>query len=786
MTFSLSLTPSPADRIGGYTFFSLPLPRGRFSGPLEAQVNGGSDPVELWPLGHWPDGSVRMAQGLICRTGGEVSLAVGPASSGGGRPPAEETAFSFGKHQLDWCGVTKMYRMAYEGMCYFDPASFAQTFLGESGERVVCAPEGPVQVVLWHRHWLRLETFVSGQTRNGATGFRFRLQWDLFDRVPGCVLAVMAQHDRPGMPALTLKAIQTEIGTGNDGPILHGVHQRRWGFEYTGNRSVETSEKVDVRVEGGVFAPQVANFESLGDTTVYPPHLNPPPREVSPFFWLTARDRRVVLEVEDFSLLRPKGVILDDGRIQVGLWPEWADPVVWPQGRRRQIRLAIGVEPSGQPAEPAPLQSLTAALLDTQRAQLPAEVYREARFFDLPWLPPCRPDKNPRIEGWAAQVSTLKTPPEFFNLGDTPDSHYTRTYYPLGRVPLKPGAADAPPGLSITSGRNAMAVGSMDARDPVWVNNEYDVLHCLACEFLRSGNAVLFRQLGWFARHTVEVDFFCFHDSESLHRAQGAHSVGHTSGGAYPSHFWTQGLTQYYFLTGDQDALEVIRALAEKTIWYFDHPRLGKLGSGINREMGWAVLTLVSSYEATMEPAFLQYARRLIDSVVVEPLPDDLPVLNFGHTSLLLGCKAYLEATEHAAETAPVRGWYLRVVRLAVHSAWHVPGRVERSEVRSKLSYDYDRLDQGPAAGQRPRSGILHGYAALACLSYAWRLTGERAFLEAGLRTVRAFFDESPGYFGAFRNPQPEGKPFAWAYRTMMEFFQALDEAELLREFELP
>lgn len=787
MRFQLSIAPSSGDRAGGYTFFSLPLPRGRFSGAIEARdPEDSSIAVELWPLASWPDGSVRMAQGLIKRRAGQVVLEVVSAATPLDHKAESASSFAFGKHQLDWCESSKMYRLAYEGMQYFDPGQFSQIFTTATGERVACYVEGAVKVVARHQHWLRLEAQFKGQSRDGSTGLRFRILWDLFADVPGCVLAVMAIHDRPGAVTLTLKSIQTELGLAeSSGPVLHGVHQKRYGFEYTENRCVETPAALDLRVEGDVFAPQIANFESLGDTLDYPPYLNPPPREVSPFFWLKDGERRVVMEMENFNFLRPKGVLLEEGKACVGIWPEWAGPVIWQQGRRRQIRLAIGVEPSGPPADPARLQAATAALLETHRAQSAPDTYRQAGFFDMPWLPPCRPDKNPRIEGWASQVSVLKTPPEFFNFGDTPDSHYTRTYYPLGRVGLKKGAVDVPPGLAVISGRNAVAAGAMDARDPVYVNNEYDVLHCLASEYLRSGNAVLFRQLGWFARHTIEVDFLCYSDFESLHRAQGAHSVGHTSGGAYPSHFWTQGLVQYFFLTGDTDALEVIRALAEKTIWYFDHPRLGKLGSGINREMGWAVLTLVSAYEATMETRFLHRARQLIDSVMIEPLPEDLPVFSFGHTSLLLGCKAYLEAMEHSGETLPVRDWYLRVVRLAVHSAWHLPGADENAEARSKLSYDYERMDQGPAAGQRPRSGILSGYAALACLSYAWRLTGDRSFLESGLRSARAFFDETPGYFSSFRNPLPEGKPFAWLYRTMMEFFQALDECDLLREFEL-
>jgi hypothetical protein len=785
MKFTLSLNPSPGDQNGGYTFFSLPLPRGSFYGPLEAREEGGKEPIELWPLAHWPDGSVRMVQGLLLPSGRSKRLEVTPTVEKGVPAPSNDTSFSFGHHQLDRCETTGLYALSYEGRRYFDPGAFAQTFLSEEGERVVCTPERPAQIVVRRRNWMRLETFVSGQTADGRTGFRFRLQWDLFDRVPGCVLAVMAIHDRPGAPVLNLGAIRTEIGMGT-GEVLHGAHQRRCGFEYTGNRAVETRERLDIRVSGEIFAPQVENFEALGDHEVYPRHLSPPPREVSPFFWLTGDHRRLVMEVENFSLLRPKGVALEEDRAAVDMWPQWAGPVAWPQGRRRQIRLALAIESDTASPDPKRLQSLTAALLDTHRAQLPAEAYRQAKFFDLPWLPPCRPDRNPRIEGWASQISILKTPPEFFNFGDTIDSHYTRTYHPLGRVPLKPGVEGAvPPGLAVTSGRNAMAAGAMDDRDPVFVNNEYDVLHCLASEHLRSGNFVLFRQLCWFARHTIEVDFFCHHDAENLHRAQGAHSVGHTSGGAYPSHFWTQGLVQYYFLTGDADALEIIRALADKTIWYFEHPLLGRLGTGINREMGWAVLTLVSSYEATLQSEYLAYARKLIDSVLVEPLPADLPLLNFGHTSLLLGCKAYLEATRHAPKSAPVKDWFLRVMRLALHSAWHAPGGAVPAEVRSKLSYDYDRMDQGTTAEERPRAGILHGYAALACLAYAWRLTGERTFLEGGLRTVRAFFDDTPGYFRFFRTQIPEGKSFAWAYRTMMEFFQALDECDLLREFEL-
>lgn len=789
MTFHLHIASSPGDLFNGRTFFSLPLPRGRFHGPLEAGVGGHPDAVvELWPLASWPDGSLRMVQGLIPRYAGQVVLELRPASKASVEAPATGSSFTFADHQLEWFPRAKMYRLGREGLTYFDPENFVQSFSTAGGESVPARVVEGARVTEFRRDWLRLSALMEAQEPDGSSGLHFRITWDLFAGVPGCVLSVMVIHDCPGVAEIAMKSIETVLGLpkGNGTP-QQGVQQKRCGYELTESRSVETTNPLDLRVEGGRFPFRIANFESLEDDNQYPRHLNPPPDQVGPVFWINNGQQRLIMEMEDILFLRPKGVNLREGKAHIGIWPDWAGPVSWPQGRRRQIRLAIGAEDLAEAPDAARFEALTAALLDTQRARLDPKPYRETGFFDLPWLPSVRPDLRPRIEGWVSQVSTLKTEPEFFHFGDTPDSHYTRTYYPLGRVPRKIESHEAPPGLFTTSGRNAAAAGNMDARQPVYVNNEYDVVHVLASEYLRSGNRVLFRQLGWFARHTIEVDFLCFHDWEALHRAQGAHSVNHTTGGAYPSHFWTQGLAQYYLLTGDSDALEVIRALAEKTIWYFDHPRLGKLGGGINREMGWAVLTLVSAYEVTMEDRFVRYARKLIDGVIGDPLPVDLPVFSFGHTSLLLGCKAYLEAVEHEGDSASVRSWYLEVVRLAVQSAQGPPDDAlsANEEGRPKLSYDYERLDKG--AHQHPRSGVMDGYAALACLSYAWRLTGDRSFIEAGVRTVRVFFDETPGYFSSavcFRNPLPEGKPFAMAYRSMMEFFQALEECDLLAEFE--
>jgi hypothetical protein len=785
MKFTLSIDPGEGDP--GFSFFSIPLPRGRFRSGVEAFAwQYREEPIELWELGRWPDGSLRVVQGLIPRYAGIVTLEVKelerPKDEAKVFTPAE--SFSFHGHRLEWDQASGLYALSHEGRTYFDPALFALSFrCPDRGVVGFGASVEGVRVLHHRQDWLKIEATVG----DGGVGLRFRIQWDLFKGIPGCVVSVMAIHDRPGVDLLELESVEVTVGMRGDG-ILHGVHQKKSGFELTESRCVETAASLDIRAEGGFFRPRVVNFDALEDDRVYGPHLNPPPDEVDSLCWLRQGEQRLVIDLEHMPFLRPKGIRMDGVRAIIGIWPQWAGRLHWRQGCRRQIRLAVGVlEDAGNPDFRA-MRRLASSLLDTQRARVSVEAFREAAFFDVPWLPSCRPDRHPRIEGWFQAISSLQTIAGFFDFGDTPDSHYTRTYYPLGRVPLREGDTGSTPDLAMTSGRMPVARGSMDGRDPVFVNNEYDVLHCLASEAIRTGNALLFRQLGWFARHTIEVDFICFSDWETRHRAQGAHSVGHTSGGAYPSHFWTQGLAQYYFLTGDDDAREIIEALADKTIWYFNHPRLAKLGSGINREMGWAVLTLVSAYEVTLKEEYLHAAEQLLAPVLADPLPADLPVFSFGHTSLLLGCKAYIEALERSERTRAVQEWYLAVVRLAIRSAWAVPEGVDLSG-KPKLSYDFERLEKGVAAAARPRSGILDGYGALACLAYAWRLTGDQELVRAGVRTIRVFIDGTPGYFSTsmvFRAPLPEGKPFAMSYRTFAEYFAALAECGWLEEFEFP
>lgn len=320
----------------------------------------------------------------------------------------------------------------------------------------------------------------------------------------------------------------------------------------------------------------------------------------------------------------------------------------------------------------------------------------------------------------------------------------------------------------------------------VWVNNEYDVIFALGTECLRTSDMALFQKLRWWARHTIDVDFLHYSDHKWLNRAQPAHSERHTSTGAYPSHFWTQGLAQYYMLTGDPDALEVIIALADKTIENLEDPTMKEVCSGLNREIGWGILTMICAYEASGIKRFDAYARTLLDREIECGLPDDIPIFSFGHTSILLGARQYLQIHAREKPAEPVRQWFVDFVDLAVRSSRHEPDGIEKIAVKdgtqamSLLSYDVDLKMRGAGFSRGlSRSGIFGTHSmALDPIAYAYEITGDKKYIEAGMRSIEALLDTT-----TFYSPVHEGKPFAMVYRTFINFLKAASELGCLKEF---
>lgn len=790
---TLFVSPCAARDSQAYARFSVPLARGAWKDDCSLRLTnreGAEVPVQAWPLGNWPDGSLRMMHVIAPLPAGEYQIGLGATSGAQVNDPLNvvetdarieirsgDTEFVFSDE-----GLLAARRA---GRDYFDARSFQLRVTGADGASFVAEPEGSARVLRSGPLYAKVERWVRLVAPTGGSWLRFRLQFEFFAGIAGVACEVMFVNDCPGADFRDFRALELVIRTAGEEAGKQAVFQKNHGFEYLSSRFVETDKALDVRVDSSKFRPYLANYEAMGDDTVYPPYLHPPADDVGHFVFLRRGERVIALEMDDFALLRPKGIRMDDAEAVVGLWPQWAPELHLPQGRRRQVRLAISLENEALPDTAGSAQASTACLLEQHRCQLLREAYVEAGFYDMEKTLPCRPDLHPKIESKIKAISMLRTPADFFDLGDTPDAHYQSGYLPLNYTRRARNFDEPPPRFFTTSGRGAACYDHMEDYEPIWINNEYDVIFSLGTEALRSTNLLYYRQLRWFARHTIEVDFVCYSDHPVKHRAQPPHCELHTSAGAYPSHFWTQGLAQYYFLTGDEDALEVVRALAEKTIWYFDHPRLGGVHNGINREMGWAVLTLVSAWEATGDARFDVYARKLIDAAISEPLPEDLPVLAFGHTSLLLGCRAYLDAHNDRDENSPIWAWFLQLINLAVRSATQPPPSTNALLPAVKLSYDVELLEKGRGNRALPRAGIMSGYMAADCLAYVYRRTGDKSYLRAGVRALQAFLDQNPGIY-EFAGVRYEGKAFATSYRSWIAYLGALDEAGWLGQFDYP
>jgi hypothetical protein len=795
MTFPVLVNNSPADDCErSYARVSLPFSKGRFRGVPRVAIQSPHKktlPLQAEPLARWPDGSLRVLHVTFPARSGVYLTEIG----GNARVPAPRDAIRLTKIDnnkvriatgrlsavLGGAGLVETVRL--DGVEYLGAGGIelrvtdgrGNVYTATAADHVTAAVElaGPLRAVVALRGKCALA---------GATFLDFRLRFEFLAGVPGFSLAYTFFNLERGQDFHEVRGIELALRLAAAHNPRHTVYQESHGLFSTQGRMVATAKPLDIAVDVTRAAPYVRNCEALGDDTVYPFYLNPPCDKVASWGAVSDGRRALTVAMDDFENLRPKSLLLAGAEARLGVWPVWAPALALQQGRSRQVTVRVALSGRGAPDTPQQALAALAQLGDLLRAQLPPAAYGEAAFFDQGRVLPCRPDLNPRFEQWlGGMAASLNTIGAFFDLGDTPDSGYQSTYIPIGnRIRRLRGDDGGRRYFQTSLHHPATKHNGLEDFEIVWVNNEYDVVFAIGTEFLRTGDMTLFRKLQWWARHLIDVDFLHYSDHRWHHRAQPAHSERHTTTGAYPSHFWTQGLAQYYLLTGDPDALEVIVALAEKTIENLDDPVVGKLHSGLNREIGWGILSMICAYEASGIERFDAYARELLKREIRCGLPADIPYFSFGHTSILLGAREYLQIHQGEDEAEPVRRWFLDFVELAIRSSRRPPEDAGGpGKVELKYSYGAELAAQGGFHLTRPRSGVFGTHSiALDSLAYAYELTGDRKYIAAGMRSIEALLD-SP----AFHAPVPEGKPYAMVYRTFINFLKAAADLGLLREY---
>jgi hypothetical protein len=344
-----------------------------------------------------------------------------------------------------------------------------------------------------------------------------------------------------------------------------------------------------------------------------------------------------------------------------------------------------------------------------------------------------------------------------FDLGDTPDTGYSTALPSQGRqrIRLLPNAPDLPRCFNAANGVLSPWV-LHQLYERVWVNNEYDAIHAFACELMRTGKPSLWPTLRWMVRHNIEVDFTHYSDQPWLHRISPVHSARHSTSGGYPSHFWTQGLMEYYCLTGDPDVREVAVALGDAIIRFFHDPERGKFYRAFDRENGWSLLALVHLYDITREKRFGEEIDRLCEFILAQPPVGNDP--DQGYFTLgavrafyfLLNYVEGLDLYQRITGRQDLADWLVRALRPMI------------GQIR-------ELLRKGESA-----------YSTPAAMAIGFERTGDMEFLKAGMICVEELTQDDPRWL----NPIPEIKVMAIVYRAYIRFLGHALRAGLLDSLE--
>jgi hypothetical protein len=584
----------------------------------------------------------------------------------------------------------------------------------------------------------------------GKRKLNYRLDVELW---AGCAVLRMDYHFfnlEPGQEELGIDRIALECDLAMEDARTRRHFEQVWHGIFQQPRQVSNPDRVAIVADTERISAHVEDPAMLLDEVKYPLWLDPPLINSSDWIGVGDGKQSVYLAMQDLIQMQPKRIVSEGCHLNLEFWPTCAGRLQLPQGRSRRQVVTLAFSSEAQPSA-AWIRNAMALPLWEGRASVAPEWLAACGEYEQDRVLPF--GRHARFEKFFSRMVALSMPQEMFDLGDTPESGYHRSYTTQGinHERLLPGAP-VMPRIFTTNGSGLAPWCILDHYESIWTNNEYDAIHAFACELMRTGKPNLWPTLRWLVRHNIEVDFIHYNDEQWLNRISPAHSARHSSSGGYPSHFWTQGLLEYYCMTGDADVREVAEALGDAIIRFFHDPERGKFYTNFDRENGWSLLALVHLYDVTREERFKREIDRLCEFVLAQPFLGNDP--EQGYFAL-----SYVRAFYFVLNYIEGLDLYQRITGRQDLADWLV--RALRPMIRQipKL------FREGGSAHSTP-----------AAMAIGFERTGDAGFLKAGMISVEELTQDDPRWL----HPILEIKSMAVLYRAYIRFLGHAQRAGLL------
>lgn len=439
----------------------------------------------------------------------------------------------------------------------------------------------------------------------------------------------------------------------------------------------------------------------------------------------------------------PKAAAADREGLEIALVPEGKDRVVMQPGMARTQRILLHIHDSGMTKEEIAARSTIYQMPD--KCRLDPEIYRRAGVFEDVFLdrekqiPECERVLRARADNHARGYGML-------NWGDAPDPGYTKQ--------------------------------RRGGDEEVWTNNEYDFPHACYLLYARTGER-RFLDYGLVAAdHWMDVDVCHYSQDPLLYGGQWEHTRRHIVDGTIVcSHQWVEGLLDTWHFTGNSRALDTALGIGENVLRLLDTPMFHQKG-GINaRETGWALRTLSALYKETQDEKWLARCQWIVGHF--REWREE-----YGHW-----LSPYLDNTAiHVVFMISIAaGSLMRYYRIRPDEELRrmiveeVEDMVENCMLEDGTFY-YKELPSLNRSGNNP--------LIMEALVYAWELTGDRKFLEAGRITFENIISGNKLSVGGVKRhvgdaviQEGDGtKTFAQSFLPLALYYKAAAEEGILQE----